>query len=92
MFVVPPSGGIRAIRNDAIGSESFFLWHVFRFRAGGPPQYLGQFVPNNITATTARAWVEVAANKVSWTGVVRTQSGIAPSSPTINTQVWEFAA
>jgi hypothetical protein len=86
------SGGIRAIRNDSIGSESFFLLDVFRFRAGGPPLYLGQFVPNNIAATTARAWVEVAANKISWTGVVRTQSGVAPSSPTISTQIWEFAA
>lgn len=87
------SGGIRAVTQEEFGSESFFLLHVFRFRAGGPPQYLGQYVPNNVQATTARVPVEVAPSRVAWSGIVRSQSVTDPASTAmVNLQIWEFPA
>jgi hypothetical protein len=84
------SGGVRAVTQDAIGASgsTFFILHAFRFRAGGPPVYLGAFTFNNLIANNSRVPVEVAPTRVAWSGLTVAQGSSTTSL--VGIQILEF--
>jgi hypothetical protein len=84
------SGGIRGVRQATVGSSRFLAWSLFRFRAEGPPVYVGSATPTDMISNTGNVPVEVAPNKVifgraSLTDVAANQTGV-------RFIIWEFPA
>lgn len=86
------SGGVFGIyQGNGAGTLRNILFHLFRFRAGGPPQYLGPLRRNNNAGTSNTVPVEIAANKVAMINAAGLTQPTA-TGDNVRLQIVEFAS